>query len=61
MIIIIIAVFFLFSPQRLMDYCLTFAYQHMTQVALSGGFAELDGALAKQLTVKAAEMGIFKT
>ena len=44
-----------------MDYCFKFSYQHMTQVALSDGFAELDGVLAKQLIVKAAEMGIFKT
>ena len=51
---------FLFS-QSLMDYCFKFAYQHMTQVALSDGFSELDGALAKQFVVKAAETGVFKT
>ena len=50
----------LFS-QSLMDYCFKFAYQHMTQVALSDGFSELDGALAKQFVVKAAETGVFKT
>jgi RCC1 and BTB domain-containing protein len=50
-----------YKAESLQEYCYKFAYQHMTQVALSGGFAELDGALAKQLTVKAAEMGIFKT
>ena len=44
-----------------MDYCFKFAYQRMTQVTLSDGFSELDGELAKQFVIKAAEMGVFKT
>lgn len=47
--------------QSLMDYCFKFSCQHMTQVVHSEGYTELDGSLAKQLFVRAAENGILKT
>ena len=49
------------SLQSLQEFCLKFALQHMTQVTLSDGFAELDGTLAKQFIQKAAQLGTFKT